>query len=213
MDGLVNLLRNLGSTRVVIMGVVTAAAIGFFAYLTLQVTQPPMALLYSGLDVKDSGAIAQKLTSMGVKYQVSPDGTSIMVPDEDAARLRMSMAQDGLPSGGSIGYEIFDQNNSLGTTSFVQDINHLRALEGELARSIQTIDRVSAARVHLVLPERKLFTKDEQQPSASIVLRTQGRLGGGQVSAIQHLVAAAGKRDEVLLQRLDAEGVGDLVNG
>lgn len=191
MDGLVNLLRNLGSTRVVIMGVVVAALIGFFAYLTLQITEPPMSLLYSGLDVKDSGSITQRLTSMGVKYKVSPDGTSIMVPEDAAARLRMTMAQDGLPSGGNIGYEIFDENNSLGTTSFVQNINHLRALEGELARSIQSIDRVTAARVHLVLPEHKLFTKDEQKPSASIVLRTQGRLAAGQVNAIQHLVAAA----------------------
>src|SRR3546814_17512756 len=103
----------------------------------------------------------------------------------------MSMAQEGLPAGGSVGYDIFDNSNSLGTTSFVQNINHLRALEGELARSIQSLDRVAAARVHLVLPERKLFSRDEQKPSASIVIRTQGRLSGGQVNAIQHLVAAA----------------------
>lgn len=191
MDGLVNLLRSLGSARVVVMGAVAAALIGFFAFLTLQITQPPMSLLYSGLDIKDSGAITEKLSGMGVEYQVSPDGTSIMVPEGESARLRMAMAQDGLPSGGNIGYEIFDNSSSLGTTSFVQNINHLRALEGELARSIQSIDRVAAARVHLVLPERKLFARDEQQPSASIVVRSQGRLGGGQVSSIQHLVAAA----------------------
>ena len=191
MDGLVNLLRSLGSTRIIIMGVVTAALIGFFAFLTVQVTTPPMSLLYSDLDVKDSGAITEKLSSMGVEYKVSPDGTSIMVPEGEAARLRMSMAQDGLPSGGSIGYEIFDEGNSLGTTSFVQNINHLRALEGELSRSIQSIDRVAAARVHLVLPERQLFSREERKPSASIVIRSQGRLSSSQVNAIQHLVAAA----------------------
>jgi len=190
-DGLVNILRNMGSARVVIMGVVAAVLMGFFAYLAIQVTKPPMALLYSNLDIKDSGAITDKLSGMGVAYQMSPDGSSIMVPDGEAARLRMAMAQEGLPAGGNIGYEIFDDSNSLGTTSFVQNINHLRALEGELARSIQSLDRVAAARVHLVLPERKLFTRDEQKPSASIVIRTQGRLSDGQVNAIQHLVAAA----------------------
>ena len=103
----------------------------------------------------------------------------------------MKLAEGGLPKGGGIGYEIFDKSDTLGATSFVQNINHLRALEGELARTIKAIDRVQAARVHLVLPERPLFSRDKIEPSASIVLRVRGALEAQQVRAIRHLVASA----------------------
>ena len=92
-----------------------------------------------------------------------------MVPKDKVTRLRMKLAEGGLPKGGGVGYEIFDKSDALGTTSFVQNINHLRALEGELARTIRAIDRVQAARVHLVLPERPLFSRETPEPSASIV--------------------------------------------
>jgi flagellar M-ring protein FliF len=107
--------------------------------------------------------------------------------------MRVAMAEDGLPTGGSVGYEIFDRSEGLGTTKFVQNVNHLRALEGELARTIRTISRVKQARVHLVLPERQLFTRDRQEPTASIMITTQGvqRLEKRKVMAIQHIVAAA----------------------
>ena len=103
----------------------------------------------------------------------------------------MKLAEGGLPKGGGVGYEIFDKSDALGATSFVQNINHLRALEGELARTIKAIDRVQAARVHLVLPERPLFSRDKVEPSASIVLRVRGALEASQVRAIRHLVASA----------------------
>jgi flagellar M-ring protein FliF len=103
----------------------------------------------------------------------------------------MKLAEAGLPKGGSIGYEIFDKSDALGATSFVQNINHLRALEGELARTIRALDRVQAARVHLVLPERPLFARDKAEPSASIVLKVRGMLEPQQVRAIRHLVASA----------------------
>src|SRR4029077_13254159 len=90
-----------------------------------------------------------------------------------------------------VGYEIFDKSDALGTTSFVQNINHLRALEGELSRTIKALDRVQAARVHLVLPERPLFSRDKAEPSASIVLKVRGQLEAQQVRAIRHLVASA----------------------
>ena len=106
-------------------------------------------------------------------------------------RLRMKLAEGGLPKGGGIGYEIFDKSDTLGTTSFVQNINHLRALEGELSRTIRSIDRVQAARVHLVIPERPLFARDKADPSASIVLKVRGALEMQQVRAIRHLVASA----------------------
>ncbi len=93
------------------------------------------------------------------------DGAIILVPKETVTRIRMKLAESGLPKGGGVGYEIFDKSDSLGATSFVQNINHLRALEGELARTIRSIDRVAAARVHLVLPERPLFSRERQEPS------------------------------------------------
>ena len=115
------------------------------------------------------------------------------LPQDRVARLRLTMAEEGLPSGGSIGYEIFDRSEGLGTTNFVQSINHLRALEGELARTIRSIGTVRNARVHLVLPKRELFTRDRMEPTASIVIAMLGnnRLDGQKVQAIQHLVAAA----------------------
>jgi len=113
------------------------------------------------------------------------------VPRDRMTRIRMKLAEGGLPKGGGVGYEIFDKSDTLGATSFVQNINHLRALEGELARTIKAIDRVQAARVHLVLPERPLFSRDKVEPSASIVLRVRGALEAQQVRAIRHLVASA----------------------
>ena len=119
------------------------------------------------------------------------EGSTLLVPKERVTRLRMKLAEGGLPKGGGVGYEIFDKSDSLGATSFVQNINHLRALEGELSRTIRAIDRVQAARVHLVLPERPLFAREKAEPSASIVLKVRGALEPQQVRAIRHLVASA----------------------
>ena len=115
----------------------------------------------------------------------------MLVPKEQIPRLRMKLAEGGLPKGGGVGYEIFDKSDALGATSFVQNINHLRALEGELSRTIRAIDRVQQARVHLVLPERPLFSREKAEPSASIVLKVRGTLEPQQVRAIRHLVASA----------------------
>jgi flagellar M-ring protein FliF len=112
------------------------------------------------------------------------------VPSDQVTKLRMALAQDNLPAAG-VGYEIFDKSDAFGTTAFVQNINRLRAIEGELARSIQTIEGVQSARIHLVVPERQVFSRDEQTPSASVILKTRTVMGRGQVAAIQHLVAAA----------------------
>jgi flagellar M-ring protein FliF len=114
-----------------------------------------------------------------------------LVSNSELARIRMELAGKGLPSGGGVGYEIFDKGDAFSSTSFVQNINHLRALEGELSRTIRTIGRVEAARVHLVLPERRLFERDREPPRASIVLKLRGELEAGQVRAVRHLVASA----------------------
>jgi flagellar M-ring protein FliF len=186
-------LRKLGPVKLGALGGVALLLLGFFAYIGVRLSSPDMALLYADLDPADSSHIVEKLDQMGVPYQIAADGTSIRVPADQALKLRMSMAQEGLPGGGSIGYEIFDQQQPLGTTSFEQQVNKLRAMEGELARTIKTIDLVKNARVHLVIPERQLFAKEQPNPSASIILTMQGGavLDKQQVSAIEHLVAAA----------------------
>jgi flagellar M-ring protein FliF len=172
---------------------VAASTIAFFIYLTSRLATPDLVLLYADLDAQDSGQIVSRLEQMEVDYRVGRDGSQIYVPSDQVGRMRVAMAEDGLPTGGSVGYEIFDRSEGLGTTKFVQNVNHLRALEGELARTIRSISRVKQARVHLVLPERQLFTRDRQEPTASIMITTQGaqRLEKRQVMAIQHIVAAA----------------------
>src|SRR2546421_3273065 len=173
------------------MGAVTVVLMGFFAFLILRVTAPQMTTLFTDLTFEDSAAIVKDLERQAIPYELKNDGAILLVPRDRVARLRMKLAEAGLPKGGGIGYEIFDKSDVLGATSFVQNINHLRALEGELARTIRAIDRVQAARVHLVLPERPLFSRDKAEPSGSIVLRVRGMLEAQQVRAIRHFVASA----------------------
>lgn len=193
MDTLLQTLRGIGPFRLGVMAAVAAGIVAFFIYLTSRFATPDMALLYADLANQDSGQIVSRLEQMGVEYRLGRDGGQIYVPGDQVARLRLTMAEQGLPTGGSIGYEIFDRSDGLGTTSFVQNMNRLRALEGELARTIRSLSGVRSARVHLVLPQRELFSRDRQEPSAAIVLMMQGsqRLADSEVSAIQHLVAAA----------------------
>lgn len=172
------------------MAGVAAVLTAFFLYIAGAITEPPKTILYAGLDPRDAAAVTAKLDGMNVKYDAKGDGNTILVPADQVTKLRMALAQDNLPAAG-VGYEIFDKSDAFGTTAFVQNINRLRALEGELARSIQTIDGVQSARVHLVVPERQVFSRDDQTPSASVVLKTRTVMGRGQVAAVQHLVAAA----------------------
>jgi len=170
---------------------VTLALVGFFGFVIMRVTTPQMTTLFTDLSVEDSSSIIKELERQAIPYEMRNDGAILMVPKDKVTRLRMKLAEGGLPKGGGVGYEIFDKSDTLGSTSFVQNINHLRALEGELARTIRAIDRIQAARVHLVLPERPLFSRETPEPSASIVLRVRGALEPQQVRAIRHLVASA----------------------
>jgi flagellar M-ring protein FliF len=173
------------------MVAVTTALIAFFGFVIMRVTTPQMTTLFTDLSVEDSSAIIKDLDRQAIPYELRNDGAAILVPKDKVTRLRMKLAEGGLPKGGGVGYEIFDKSDALGTTSFVQNINHLRALEGELARTIRAIDRIQAARVHLVLPERPLFSREAPEPSASIVVRVRGALEPTQIRAIRHLVASA----------------------
>ncbi len=199
---------------------VTVALVGFFGFLILRVTTPQMTPLFTDLSFEDSAAIVKELDRQGVQYELRNDGNIVMVAKDRVGRLRMTLAEGGLPKGGGMGYEIFDKSDALGTTSFVQNINNLRALEGELSRTIRALDRVQAARVHLVMPERPLFSRDKVEPSASIVLKVRGTLEPQQVRAIRHLVASAvnglkPQRVSIVDEagRLLADGAGDDAGG
>ncbi len=179
--------------RLVAIAVVGLSLLGMLGFITTRISTSPFALLYTELDQHDSAAIGQKLDSLKIPYEVDASGGLIRVPSNQVGKIRMLMAADGLPKGGSIGYEIFDQKEGFGTTSFVQNINHLRALEGELARTISAMDPIQNARVHLVLPQRELFSHTTQGATASIFLKTRNGavLSREQVASIQHLIAAA----------------------
>jgi flagellar M-ring protein FliF len=191
LQGLFDFLKGLGAARMAAMVAVTAALIGFFAFVIMRVTTPQMTTLFTDLSLEDSSGIIKDLERQGIPYEIRNEGSIIMVPKDKVTRLRMKLAEGGMPKGGGVGYEIFDKSDALGTTSFVQNINHLRALEGELARTIRGIDRIQAARVHLVLPERPLFAREIPEPSASIVVRVRGSLEPQQIKAIRHLVASS----------------------
>ena len=170
---------------------VTTALVAFFAFVIMRVTTPQMTTLFTDLTAEDSSSIIKDLERQAIPFELRNEGAVIMVPKDKVTRLRMKLAESNLPKGGGVGYEIFDKSDALGTTSFVQNINHLRALEGELSRTIRAIDKIQAARVHLVLPERPLFSRETPEPSASIVVRVRGSLEPAQIRAIRHVVASA----------------------
>jgi len=192
-NALFETLRRLGPAKVALLAAVGVGLLGFFGFFANRLTQPPMALLYAELSGADAGQIVTRLEQQNVPFELRAGGSQVWVPADRALRLRMGMAEQGLPRGGSVGYEIFDRSDALGASSFVQNLNHLRALEGELARTIGSLGPVAAARVHLVVPRRDLFARERQEPTASVALklRDAGRLPRPQVQAIQQLVAAA----------------------
>jgi flagellar M-ring protein FliF len=186
-------LKNLGAGRLAAMLATFFGLIIFFIFIAARSNAPGMTLLYGDLSVSDSTEIAAKLDTVNIPYQLSADGKQVLVPQRNVGKARMLLAQDGLPHQGSVGYEIFDQKQSFGVTSFQQNINALRALEGELARTVGAISEIRSARVHLVLPQRELFSREEQPASASVFvnLRNSASIGQEQINAIQHLVAAS----------------------
>ncbi len=175
------------------MGAILVGLLLFFVFVSLRVSTPDMQVLYSDLSTTDSSAMVGKLQSGSIPFDVSADGTRIMVPEKEIGRARILLAEAGLPNGGSMGYEIFDKDSGFGTTNFVQNINQVRALEGELARTISSLQGVHTARVHIVLPQRELFSRESRPSSASVFLGLRGTGGveRSQISAIQSLVASA----------------------
>src|SRR5262249_22476896 len=153
----VRLVNELGVTRLSIIAAVTGGGVLGVVYLTGQLTKPPMGLLYAHLDVNDAATITQQLQQQNIPFQLNGDGTTIYLDQSQVLGLRMRLASQGLPAGQDVGYELFDKGDSFGQTSFHENLNRQRALEGELARTIRSISKIEQARVHLAIPEHELF--------------------------------------------------------
>lgn len=194
MDAFLQIIRNIGTLRLGMMASVAIGLVAFFVFLTTRLTTPNMSLLYGDLSPTDSGQIVAVLQNENIPVEARNKGAEIYVPLTRVGQARLLVAEEGLPGSGTLGYsEIFDKDSALGSSSFDNEIKKLRALEGEIARTIASLDMVQGAKVLLVMPRRELFTRERQVPSASIALRMRGatRLDRSQVLAIQHLVAAA----------------------
>lgn len=192
MAALLQGLKSLGAMRAAAIGMVGLAVLGFLLFATLRGGRGPMAPLGGELDLRDSAQAVALLDKLRIPYQLTQDN-QILVAVEDAPRARIALAREGLPAGGMVGYEIFDRGDGLGSSQFQQRINQLRALEGELARSIRTLSGVRAARVHLVLSQREPFARDRQEARASVVLSLAGvtQLDRDQTRAIVNLLTGA----------------------
>ena len=177
--------------RLLIGGVVFACVISF-ALLIMLANRTDYRPLFTNLASEDAGEIVKKLKEAKTPYQITPDGKGVMVPSDRVYELRLSLASEGLPQGGGVGFEIFDRKN-FGMTEFVQKLNYQRALQGELARTITQISGVEQTRVHLVIPEKSLFKESEKPPTASVVLKMKGNkaLRESEVQGVVHLVAAS----------------------
>lgn len=191
-DNLIATLARSGRMRIAAALLVTALVGGGLGVIMLRGESSSKALLFSGLDLEEAADIAGKLDTANVRYWLEGGGSAIFVPRSSVDEARMMLSEQGLPTRGSVGWEIFDRSDALGATSFVQNINKTRALEGELARSIASLGMVKAARVHLALPDRPLFQRDTQQPTASVLLQLTGAsMTPEKVRAIQNLVASS----------------------
>ncbi|NNH56804.1 flagellar M-ring protein FliF [Rhizobium laguerreae] len=194
LNQLVQIFKNFGSlgrTRLMILGGVGAVSIAIVLAAALFVNKPAQETLYVGLDSPDLNQISMALAEANVDFQVGTDGSSISVPAGMTGKARLMLAERGLPNSANAGYELFDNVGSLGLTSFMQEVTRVRALEGEIARTIQSISGITAARVHIVMPEVGNFRKAEQKPTASVMIRATATTGRSAATSIRHLVASA----------------------
>ncbi|MBL7236440.1 MAG: flagellar M-ring protein FliF [Komagataeibacter hansenii] len=193
MQNILASLKGLGRTRLAALGVAAAVLLSTLGFLVYRGGAQSMALLYGDVDLTEAAEMVDELSKAHISSTTSPDGTSIYVPRDKVASARLLLAKEGLPSGGAVGYELFDKNGTLTSTQFEQTINETRAMEGELERSIRLLHGVRNVRVHLVLPHRDLFSTQTSPSQASVVLDIgrAGRIGPDAIQAIQNLVAAA----------------------
>lgn len=177
--------------RMIILVALAGSVAGLIA-LALWTQQPDMQVLFTNLNSEDAASIIDKLKESKTPYDTTGGGATILVPTAQVHDLRLTLASQGIPKGGGVGYEIFDRT-SIGMSEFVQKLNYRRALQGELARTIAQMPEVERARVHLAIPERRLFAAEQERPRASVVvaLRNAQALSKGQVQGVVHLVASS----------------------
>lgn len=193
MNNILQSIKNMSPSKIASIAAIMIFLISFFVYVVVQIGSKEYSVLYTDLDFDDAKQITSRLDGLNVKYQLTKNGTEVLVPTDEVNKMRVETADIAVYSKGSnVGYEVFDKSDTLGATNFVQNVNLLRALEGELARTIRFVDNIRSARVHLVMPKRELFSREEQTPSASVVVKTKdGALSLQNIQSIQKIVAAA----------------------
>lgn len=189
MEAIKNLVGQIGPKRLMLMGGVAFALLAALAFVATRGSDPQMGYLYTDLDPSAAATITEKLKAQNVEYQLSADGTSVMAPQDKLAELRMSLAGEKL--GGKIGYEVLDEEQPFGVSASRAKMNETRAVEGELSKSIQTIQNVSAARVHIVMPERAMFAAESRKATAAVTVKTKGRLSSETIASIRYLVSSS----------------------
>ncbi|WP_029987732.1 MULTISPECIES: flagellar basal-body MS-ring/collar protein FliF [unclassified Serratia (in: enterobacteria)] len=191
-NGLLALWNRLRANPKIPLLIAASAAIAIVVALTLWAKSPDYRVLYSNLNDRDGGAIVTQLTQMNIPYRFTENGSALMIPAEKVHETRLRLAQQGLPKGGAVGFELLDQEK-FGISQFSEQINYQRALEGELSRTIESLGPVQNARVHLALPKPSLFVREQKNPSASVTLTLQpGRtLDDGQINAVVYMVSSS----------------------
>ena len=182
---------SLGQTRLLALAGVGVLSMAIILAAALYVNKPAYETLYVGLETTDLNQISIALAEANINFEVGTDGKSISVPAGNTGKARLLLAERGLPNSANAGYELFDSVGSLGLTSFMQEVTRVRALEGEVARTIQTIQGINAARVHIVMPDVGNFRRGEQKPTASVMIRADSSTGRKAAGSIRHLVASS----------------------
>lgn len=189
-ERILNMFREMPLHRKILLGVVVLVALSGFVTMFIWANKTRFEPAYTSLSREDAGAIVEKLKENNTPYKLSGNGTTILVPKDKVYDVRLTMAREGIPKGGGVGYEIFDKTE-FGTTEFVQKINKKRAIQGELGRTISAFDEVKSARVMIVMPEESVFVEETKEPSASILLELNDELEEEKVASIAHLVASS----------------------
>ncbi|MDF8353256.1 flagellar basal-body MS-ring/collar protein FliF [Ensifer adhaerens] len=184
-------LSSLGQGKLIALAAAGIVAVGMVLGAGIYVNRPSFETLYVGLERSDVTQISIALAEANIDFNVGADGASLQVPVGMTSKARLLLAERGLPSSANAGYELFDNVGSLGLTSFMQEVTRVRALEGEIGRTIQQISGIAAARVHIVMPERGSFRKADQNPTASVMIRASATVGRSAAASIRHLVASS----------------------
>lgn len=184
-------LAKLGAKRLAALGLVGAMVLSIVGAASYYLSRPALETLYSGLTAQDIGRVGATLKEAGIDFDVNAAGNAVLVPYGQTAQARMLLAERGLPSSTTSGYELFDKMGSMGLTSFMQEVTRVRALEGEIARTIQAMRNIKAARVHLVMGDGGSYRRKQEKPTASVVIRSETTADAATAQAIRHMVAAA----------------------